>query len=71
MQLSFRRLAFLFSRNVALFLFAFALCSLTLPAQDRSAELQTAFARARHLEHGINASEWFAQSADYSAARTN
>ena len=33
---------------------------------------ETAFARARHLEHGINASEWFAQSPnDYSAARTN
>ena len=71
MQLSFRRLAFLFTRNVALFLFTFALCTLTLAAQDRSTELQTAFARARHLQHGINASEWFAQSADYSAARTN
>ncbi len=56
-------------------------------AQDRSASVQTgvpsklaaevpgretAFARARHLQHGINASEWFAQSPnDYSAARTN
>ena len=41
-------------------------------AQDRAAGVQTAFARARHLQHGINASEWFAQSAsDYSAARTN
>ena len=39
--------------------------------QERSADVQTAFARARHLRHGINASEWFAQSAnDYSAART-
>ena len=48
--------------------------SVVLPAaaQDRSAGLQTAFARARHLQHGINASEWFAQSANnYSAARTN
>jgi aryl-phospho-beta-D-glucosidase BglC (GH1 family) len=47
---------------------------LTLPAvaQDRSAGLQTAFARAQHLRHGINASEWFAQSPnDYSAARTD
>src|SRR5579871_57855 len=44
-----------------------------LPAfsQDRSADMQTACARANHLKHGINASEWFAQSpADYSAART-
>ena len=29
----------------------------------------TAFIRARHLQHGINASEWFAQSDDYSAKR--
>lgn len=33
--------------------------------------MRTAFARAQHLKHGINASEWFSQSAyDYSAART-
>jgi len=41
-------------------------------AADRSAELRTAFARVQHLKRGINASEWFAQSAsDYSAARTD
>jgi len=41
-------------------------------AADRSADSKTAFDRVRHLQHGINASEWFAQSAtDYSAARTN
>ncbi len=41
-------------------------------AQDRAAEQRTAFARAQHLRHGINASEWFAQHAyDYSAAFTN
>lgn len=40
--------------------------------EDRAAGLQTALARAQHLRHGINASEWFAQSAgNYSAARTN
>jgi endoglucanase len=40
--------------------------------QDRAAAVRTAFARAQHLKHGINASQWFAQSAsDYSAARTN
>jgi aryl-phospho-beta-D-glucosidase BglC (GH1 family) len=34
--------------------------------------VQTAVARAHHLRHGINASQWFAQSPnDYSAARTN
>jgi endoglucanase len=52
---------------------AFALL-LVVPAlaQDRSADQQTAFSRVRHLKRGINASEWFAQSAnDYSAARTN
>jgi aryl-phospho-beta-D-glucosidase BglC (GH1 family) len=43
-----------------------------LLAQDRSAGLKTAFERAQHLRHGINASEWFAQHAyDYSAAFTN
>jgi len=40
--------------------------------QDRAAGVRTAFARAQHLKRGINASEWFAQSAtDYSAARTD
>jgi endoglucanase len=50
------------------------LLAFTIPAfaQDRAARTQTAFARAQHVRHGINASEWFAQSAnDYSAARTN
>jgi endoglucanase len=44
----------------------------TVPAvaQDRAAGVRTATARAAHLRHGINASEWFAQSAtDYTAAR--
>jgi endoglucanase len=40
-------------------------------AQNRAAGFETAFARAQHLQHGINASEWFAQSGDYSVARTN
>lgn len=40
------------------------------PGFDR-AGVETAFARAQHLRHGINASEWFAQEGDYSAARTN
>lgn len=45
---------------------------LPLVAQDRGTDVRTAFARARHLQHGINASEWFAQSpSDYSAARTD
>ena len=51
-----------------------ALILLALPAiaQDRASEVKTAFARAQHLRHGINASEWFAQSpGNYAAARTN
>ena len=64
MQLRFRCLAVVLGLMLAVVLSA--------AAQDRAAGLQTAFARARHLQHGINASEWFAQSAnDYSAARTN
>ncbi|MFZ1086392.1 MAG: glycoside hydrolase family 5 protein [Terracidiphilus sp.] len=49
------------------------LLALALPAtaQDRAAELQTAFHRAQHLKRGINASSWFAQSRDYSAAQTD
>src|SRR5580658_2046357 len=40
-------------------------------AADHAAELQTALIRAQHLKRGINASQWFAQSAtDYSATRT-
>ncbi len=49
-----------------------AVLALPAAAQDRAAGVQTAFARAQHLRHGINASQWFAQSAeDYSAARTS
>ncbi len=38
-------------------------------AQDRAADVQTAFARAQHLKHGINASGWFGGTGDYSADR--
>ncbi|MGP8252408.1 MAG: glycoside hydrolase family 5 protein [Terracidiphilus sp.] len=49
--------------------FAFALSAF---AQDHAADVQTAFARAQHLKHGINASLWFAQHPeDYSANYTN
>ena len=59
------------SRIVALFCLVAGL-GLSSFSQDRSSELRTAFARAQHLRHGINASEWFAQHAyDYSAAFTN
>ncbi len=40
-------------------------------AASRAAELQTAFARAQYLQHGIDASGWFAQSSNYSAEHTN
>ncbi len=56
-----------------LFRFAFLLViAVPLFAQDHAADVQAAFARAKHLQHGINGSEWFAQSPnDYSAARTD
>jgi hypothetical protein len=54
-------------------LLAFAISAAAQTAQeqaapDRAADVQTAFARAQHLKHGINASSWFAASRDYSAA---
>ncbi|ABF40690.1 glycoside hydrolase, family 5 [Candidatus Koribacter versatilis Ellin345] len=42
----------------------FALVSIVAFAQD-----SPAFRRAQHLRHGINVSEWFAQSNDYSPQR--
>lgn len=55
------------------FRFLIVLLVFALPAlaQDRAAEVRLAFARAQHLRHGINASEWFAQAGNYSADRTN
>ncbi|HEY2858050.1 MAG TPA: cellulase family glycosylhydrolase [Terracidiphilus sp.] len=60
-------------RITRFFTFLFALLiAFPLFAQDRAAGLQLAQQRAQHLRHGINASEWFAQSAqDYTARRTN
>lgn len=40
-------------------------------ALDRAAGLQIAKTRARHLQHGINSSDWFAQTGDYSPAHIN
>jgi len=48
-----------------LFLFALFLPSVTLLGQSTS----PAWKRAERLRHGINASEWFAQSKDYSPQR--
>ncbi len=54
-----------------LFLFLLAL-AMPAFAQDHAADVRTAFVRAQHLKHGINASQWFAQwPADYSAVRTD
>lgn len=48
------------------------LCAIFASAQDRAAGVLTASLRARHLLHGINASEWFSQSpTDYTVARTS
>lgn len=51
-----------------------ALLALALPlaAQNRAADVQTAFARAQHLKRGINVSHWFSQSpGNYSAHHTD
>ena len=49
-----------------------AALAIPLAAQDRAADVRTAFARAQHLRHGINASIWFAQHPeDYSAHYTD
>jgi endoglucanase len=53
---------------------AFLMLGLVFPAaaQNRDAEVQTAFTRARHLKRGINTSHWFSQNAqDYSAHHTD
>ncbi len=44
------------------FLLLFLLIAVPAFPQNRSAEQQTAFARARHLRHGINVSHWFSQN---------
>jgi endoglucanase len=48
-----------------------ALLFSALPAipQDDTAQNALAFARAQHLQHGINTSMWFAQANDYSIHR--
>jgi endoglucanase len=57
-----------FPRIAVVLLFA----ALPAVAQTREADVKTAFARAQHLRHGINASIWFAQHAgDYSAHHTD
>ena len=47
-------------------LLAIVLVSVSAFAQ---ASNSIAFRRVQHLRHGINASEWFAQSNDYGTAR--
>ena len=51
-----------------LFALVFLLGSFSLSAQS-PAPSSLAWKRAAHLQHGINASEWFAQKADYSVER--
>jgi endoglucanase len=58
-------------RQCTYFLAALVAVALPLAAQDRAADLQTAFARAQHLKRGINVSHWFSQSpGNYSAQHT-
>lgn len=55
------------TRNRLAFLFAAALLLAILPARAQQTGTTLAFARAKHLSHGINASIWFAQHpSDYS-----
>lgn len=66
MRPSFFRLALSAASGFALF----AALAIPTAAQTKTG-VETAFARAQHLRRGINASEWFAQSGDYSAAHTD
>ena len=69
----FRRvlLAMLFCFAVSLAAPAHGAAQSPAAASDRAAGVKMAFTRAQHLRHGINASGWFAQSRDYSAAHTD
>ena len=58
-------------RRIGAWLVAALVCAIVAQGQSREADVKTAFARAQHLRHGINASEWFAQAQDYSAAHTD
>src|SRR5581483_3262016 len=53
-------------RCAALLLLFFLPTALRAGAQDQNS---IAFARAQHLQHGINTSMWFAQAGDYSPQR--
>jgi endoglucanase len=53
-------------RLLATMLFPALLISSTARAQQKD---DLAFQRAQHLRHGINTSDWFAQSGDYSVQR--
>ena len=50
-------------------LYLFILTMHPLSAQTPANDPSIAFARVRHLAHGINASNWYAQASDYSAQR--
>jgi hypothetical protein len=59
-------------RRRSCFLAILLALALPLVAQDRAADLRTAFARAQHLKRGINVSHWFSQNpGDYSANHTD
>ena len=57
---------FLSPRSLATILFPALLITSTTHAQQTD---DLAFQRAEHLRHGINTSDWFAQSGDYSVQR--
>jgi endoglucanase len=50
-------------------LFLFILMTRALSGQTSADSPSVAFARARYLAHGVNASNWYAQAGDYSTQR--
>jgi endoglucanase len=62
---------FLASVAVSFALVSSAAAQSSAGPEARRPGVDTAFARAQHLRHGINASGWFSQSRDYSAFHTD
>ena len=62
---------FLASVAVSFALVASAVAQSSAGTEAGRPGVDTAFARAQHLRHGINASGWFSQSRDYSAFHTD
>lgn len=55
--------------RLRMFILLLAVLTFSFPATTQSPAPSPAWQRVQHLRHGINASEWFAQSHDYSLQR--